>query len=216
LLADSIALIASGPECLRPKTDKSFCFSSIYIKRKNNLFGVIDFTFDTPFALQGTIQKPSNLKVNELSKTSFSYTASYLDFIRETIKLNKICNQTNYPFDHLNLAYNIFNKCSPDKEKSEQKKKKYKLRYDLVLRFVKEQVNITGLESIKMMNTLEEILYTLENYLTSRNIRELVFSINLANYCLKQQQNEMIIGGRIYKKITRKYKNKNRRKTKRL
>lgn len=186
-----------------PNNYKIGYFSSLWIKRSDtSKFGLIDFTFDTSYSLEGTIQTPSKLKLDGIVHYNSLFFGSYLDFIRETIKLKNICN-TVYAFDDLGLDRNIFNKCSPNKDNRLRKQIKYNLRYDLVSKLAKTLILREDYVSpILNPTTLEEILQVLEHYLSRYNIKEHDFSVSLGNSAIEKQKSEAIIGGRFtHKKI---------------
>jgi len=188
-----------------PNNYKIGYFSSLWIKRsETSKFGLIDFTFDTPYSLEGTIQTPSKLKLDGIVHYNSLFFASYLDFIRETIKLKNICN-TVYVFDDLGLDRNIFNKCSPNKDNRLRKQIKYNLRYNLVYELAKTLIlKEDYVPPILSPTTLEQVLEVLEHYLSRYNIKEHDFSVSLGESAIEKQKRETIIGGSFTNKKIKK------------
>ena len=182
-------------------------FSSIYIKSSNNdePYGLIDFTFNTKFSLYGSYSHPSKLKISYCVKYLSLQCVSYIDYIRETIKLNEICS-SEYLIDE-------YNKCSPDLKKREGKMRKYRHRYDLISSLANEiyssldkhfkksakkneMNNLTN--KFMAMNidsdSLEEILVKFENIIHNNDTDEQELSLWIINECDRKNSDSMTIG----------------------
>jgi hypothetical protein len=178
-------------------------FSTIYISSaRGNVHGLIDFTFDSQYALDCTFSQPSNTNLSTLISYNSILCVSYLDFIRETIKLYKICSDT-YPIS-------LYNKCSPDPNKETQKRTKYKQRHDLVFNLAKDLITSTGDISQYYNNeyasNLENTLLFLERYIKFKSSTDREFSVKLIKKCSEKNADKMIIGGRYRNKTIKRKK----------
>lgn len=112
-------------------------FSSIYVyKRASPLdtLGLIDLTYDTHFSTICSFTKYAGVsEFGYVTVNGLNYGSS-LWFIHESDKLNTICNVSTYPGDNT-ADYNPENECAPNKEKREEKKRKYAERYNKVRGF---------------------------------------------------------------------------------
>lgn len=112
-------------------------FSSIYVfKRASPLdtLGLIDLTYDTHFSTVCSFTKYAGVsEFGYVTVNGLNYGSS-LWFIHESDKLNTICNVSAYPGDNT-ADYNPENECAPNKEKREEKKRKYAERYNKVRGF---------------------------------------------------------------------------------
>lgn len=180
----------------------------------NRKYGLIDFTFDTPYSLESSFQKPSNLNLNGTIRARGILCASYLDFIRDTIKLKEICDSEYLFDDKINDSdFNPYNKCAPNPIKRQQKIAKYRERYNLVFELAKTILNINNeklIEYLKVAENLEAILYILEAFLKATNLSERQLSIDLHNNAIQIQANEPLIGGGI---LIRKFKRRQKKKS---
>jgi hypothetical protein len=158
----SISTIRNNRPSIGPNSFKIGDFSTIYIQTKTNKtinnYGLIDFTFDSSYALDGTYSYPSGYNLNTLVKYNSLTYISYIDFIKETIKLKNICSKM--------YEYEIYNKCSPDPIKRAQKKDKYEQRYTMVYNFAKHLFK----NSIVSSDSLEIILEKIDSMLSKESL----------------------------------------------
>ncbi len=143
-------------------------FSSLWINLtrkdgKEDRYGLIDFTFDTPYGQLGSYTYPSGIHVDALFTSpmgNFAY-APFLHFLKESDKLLSICSATYFGGDEGELNdYNPFNRCAPTLPNRVSKRRKYQARYDLVNNFCKEFL-IPLLHSRKAGNPIKKMIYAI-------------------------------------------------------
>lgn len=146
-------------------------FLSLWVKQKGGEdYGLIDLAMDSDYSTQYSYQNASGITLQNtvIGRGNALYRhASFLQFLRESSKLNSICSST-YIFDaeiqaridakraELTAAgaspaaietelkaikYNPFNRCSPDPDNRANKIVKYRNRYDKCLTFTKQQIS---------------------------------------------------------------------------
>lgn len=136
-------------------------FLTINIKKGDNIYGLIDYTFDTEYSSKGTFVKPSQTDISHTIVYNGIECASYFDFLKETYKLYHICNII-YPFEDYYISEkNPYNMCSPDKKMCSDKKIKYLERYNKVL----QCGNYIVKNGIKNSNVNFKTIDELYNYL---------------------------------------------------
>ena len=91
--------------------------------------GLLDITFDTYYSSVGSFSKFSGLQKFHHVNLNGSLYGSALWFIKESIYLNTLCNDTMYPGDN-DAAMNPENQCSPSRDRRIEKQKKYAERYN--------------------------------------------------------------------------------------